>query len=206
MIPPGVPLEALTEHPESTEKVGMAFDPWKFTLLDTCGFVRDFRRCSQLRLTFPHHNDNVVVMLPDFDSSGALPQGIHDASWDEIVARFGWTEYRRELLAGLRDVLGDLQLAGCRRAYLDGSFITDREVPGDYDLCWEMDGVSMKKLHPVLHDVDPPRAAQQARYRGDILPNVVEGQTGAPFVDFFQRNKVTGGVKGIVAINIEELT
>ena len=40
---------------------------------------------------------------------------------------------------------------------------------------------------------------------GDNLPNVTEGSSGAPFVEFFQRNKVTGGVKGIVAINLEEL-
>jgi hypothetical protein len=42
-------------------------------------------------------------------------------------------------------------------------------------------------------------------YRGDILPNVTESASGAPFVDFFQQNKITGGVKGIVAINLEEL-
>jgi hypothetical protein len=121
------------------------------------------------------------------------------------VAAFGGTTHRAELLAGLVDVLRDLQRAGCRTAYLDGSFVTDKDVPGDYDLCWEMDAVDLNKLHPVILDVDWPRAAQKARYRGDILPNVTEGASGAPFVDFFQQNKVTGGVKGIVHINLEEL-
>lgn len=146
-----------------------------------------------------------MVVLPDFDADGALPLGIHVASWDEIVERFGWTDHRRDLLAGLADVLAALRVAGCRLAYLDGSFVTDKEVPDDYDLCWEMDGVDLHKLDPTVQDVAPPRAAQQARYRGDILPNVLEGASGAPFVDFFQRNKVTGGFKGIVAINIEEV-
>jgi hypothetical protein len=144
-------------------------------------------------------------VLSDFDANGALPPGIYVASWDEIVERFGWTEHRKDLLAGLADALAALRVAGCRLAYLDGSFVTDKEVPGDYDLCWEMDGVDLHKLDPIIQDVLPPRAAQQARYRGDILPNVVEGSSGAPFVDFFQRNKVTGGFKGIVAINIEEV-
>jgi uncharacterized protein DUF6932 len=146
-----------------------------------------------------------VAVLPDFDGNGALPLGIHTASWEEIVARFGWTSHRMDLLAGLADVLAALGSAGCRLAYLDGSFVTDKEVPGDYDLCWEMDGVDLYKLDPIVQDVAPPRAAQQARFRGDILPNVREGNSGAPFVEFFQRNKVTGGSKGIVAINIEEV-
>lgn len=145
------------------------------------------------------------MTLPDLDIDGALPPGIHIATWGEVVDAFGGSTHRTELLAGLLDVLHDLQRAGCRIVYLDGSFVTDKEVPGDYDLCWEMDAVDFNKLHPVIQDVQAPRAAQKARYRGDILPNVTEGSSGAPFVEFFQQNKVTGGVKGIVAINLEEL-
>jgi hypothetical protein len=153
-----------------------------------------------------HHNDNVVVMLPDLESGGVLPPGIHMATWDEIVARFGDSTHREELLGGLRAALEDLRAAGCELVYLDGSFVTDKEVPNDFDLCWEMAGVNVALLKPVLRDVSPPRAAQQARYRGDILPNVTERSSGAPFVDFFQRDKVTGGTKGIIAINLKELT
>jgi hypothetical protein len=145
-------------------------------------------------------------VLPDFDAAGVLPPGIHEATWDEIVGRFGHSEHRLDLLAGLRFALEDLRAAGCRWAYLDGSFVTDKDVPNDYDLCWEMAGVNDTLLTASLRDVRPPRAAQQARYRGDILPNVVEGSSGAPFVDFFQRDKATGGAKGIIAINLRELT
>ena len=145
------------------------------------------------------------MTLPDLGTDGVLPPGIHVATWDEITAAFGRTVHRAELLAGLLDVLRDLKRAGCHTAYLDGSFVTDKGVPGDYDLCWEMDTVDLNKLHPVILDVLPPRAAQKARYRGDILPNVTEAASGAPFLDFFQNNRVSGGVKGIVAINLEEL-
>jgi hypothetical protein len=143
--------------------------------------------------------------LPELDADGILPPGIHLASWEEVVERFGGTARRDELLVGLLDLLRDLQEAGCHLVYLDGSFVTDKAIPGDFDLCWELDNVDLTKLPPVILDVRPPRAAQKARYRGDILPNVVERSSGAPFVDFFQKNKVTGGVKGIVAINLEEL-
>jgi hypothetical protein len=147
-----------------------------------------------------------VVVLPQLNGDGVLPRGIHEAKWDDIVARFGGTVHRRELLSGLWAALHDLRAAGCGRAYLDGSFVTDRDIPNDYDLCWDMAGVDFASLNPVLLDVRPPRAAQQARYRGDILPNIVETSSGAPFVDFFQTNKLTGGTKGIVAINLKELT
>jgi hypothetical protein len=98
-----------------------------------------------------------------------------------------------------------LRAAGCQQAYLDGSFVTVKEAPGDYDLCWDMDGVDLGKLDAVILNVTPPRAEQHARYRGDILPNVLENSSGAPFVDFFRRNKVTGGRKGVVVINTKEV-
>lgn len=144
-------------------------------------------------------------VLPDFDSDGTLPPGIHPASWDEVVELFGCSSHRTDLLAGLLDALSALRAAGCRVAYLDGSFVTNKEVPGDYDLCWETAGVDLGQLDPVFFDLAPPRAAQQARYRGDLLPNVLERGSGAPFLDFFQNNKVTGGRKGIVSIVIEEV-
>lgn len=65
------------------------------------------------------------MTIPPFTDSGNLPEGIHDATWDEIVERFGTNERRRELLEGLRQALDSLQAAGCRRAYIDGSFVTD---------------------------------------------------------------------------------
>jgi hypothetical protein len=40
---------------------------------------------------------------------------------------------RRTLLAGLREALGALREAGCRTVYLDGSFVTAKEAPEDFD-------------------------------------------------------------------------
>ena len=143
------------------------------------------------------------MVLPDFDDDGVLPPGTYFASWEEIAERFGSTPHRSKILAGLCDLLRDLQEAGCRRAYLDGSFITDKDEPQDFDLCWELDGVDLSKLPAPILDVAFPRRAQQSRYRGDILPNVLESSSGSPFVEFFQTNKATGGKKGIIAIDLE---
>ncbi len=65
-------------------------------------------------------------MIPDFAESGNLPPGMHSAVWDELETRYGGTPRRRILLQGLREGLRALQAAGCQRAYIDGSFVTER--------------------------------------------------------------------------------
>jgi len=81
--------------------------------------------------------------MPPFDpTTGLLPPGLHEASWEEIVDRYGGTPRRRTLLAGLRSGIDALRRAGCRRVYIDGSFITAKEEPGDFDACWESRGAS----------------------------------------------------------------
>lgn len=86
-------------------------------------------------------------MIPPLDAdSGNLPPGVRDAPWNEIVARYGSTPHRPWLLAGLKAALDVLREAGCRRAYLDGSFVTATEVPHDFDACWELAGVDFDLL------------------------------------------------------------
>jgi hypothetical protein len=139
-------------------------------------------------------------MIPAF-VNGLLPPGIHWAEWEEVVVRFGTTRRRRWLLEGLQAALRELGQVGCTVAYLDGSFVTEKVRPGDYDLCWEIEGVDLSKIDAIFRDLKPPRAAQHAKYRGDLLPNVRERSRGMPFVDFFQRDKETDGFKGIIALD-----
>lgn len=140
-------------------------------------------------------------MIPSWDD-GLLPPGIHWADWEEIGERFGTTEHRRALLAGLRMALVALAQAGCRSAYIDGSFVTDKQRPNDFDACWDPAGVDLDALDPVLLDLAHPRAAQKARFGGELFPNVPEATSGSLFVEFFQTDRDTGGAKGIVAIDL----
>lgn len=88
--------------------------------------------------------------------------------------------------------------------YIDGSFVTNKEVPGDYDVCWSIDGVVPEKLNPVLIDFSPAgRTKMKNQYKGDLFPaEIPEGLTGKTFLDFFQTNKNTGESKGIVCMQI----
>ena len=141
-------------------------------------------------------------MLPPFDpETGRLPEGVHTATWEEIVERFGWTSRRRQLLDGLADALEVLAAAGCTRIWLNGSFVTAKDEPADFDACWETDGVDLDTLDPVLLDLSAGRQRQKARFGGELFPNVVEAGSGLAFVEFFQNERDTGR-KGIVAIEI----
>jgi hypothetical protein len=88
--------------------------------------------------------------------------------------------------------------------YLDGSFVTTKEEPGDFDACWEAAGVDPELLNPVLLTFANRRAAQKARFGGELFP----AEAGADphctrFLDYFQQDRVTGERKGIVALDLE---
>lgn len=62
-------------------------------------------------------------------------------AWDEAVDALGWGQRRRRLLDGLAEVIALLGAAGCRRIWVNGSFVTAKDEPGDFDACWDTDGV-----------------------------------------------------------------
>lgn len=144
-------------------------------------------------------------MIPDFDEAGLLPVGVHWAEWGEFSRRYGYTNHRSRLLAGLQAALQNLANAGCEVVYIDGSFISAKEIPGDFDACWEVQGVDPTELDPILLQFDNLRVAQKAKYLGELFPASWSAEQDPPFrifLDFFQVDKDTGAPKGIVAINI----
>jgi len=144
------------------------------------------------------------VVIPSFDERGNLPLGIHQAAWDEIVERYAITEHRAALLERFGEAVASLSAAGCTRVYLDGSFVTDKEAPGDFDACWEASGVDPDLLDPVLLDFSDRRAGQRARYGGELFPAQVAAEPGGTvFLEYFQRDRQTGEPKGIVALDLE---
>lgn len=130
-----------------------------------------------------------------------LPPGEYVASWDEVLERFGWNEKRRALLDGLAEALELLALVGCQRIWLNGSFVTAKDEPGDFDACWDTKGVDLEEIDPVFLDLTAGRAAQKNRFGGEFFPNVVEARSGIVFAEFFQ-NERDGSRKGIVALKL----
>lgn len=110
-------------------------------------------------------------MIPQLDPvSGYLPPGVHDAHWCEVAGRFAGNSHRRRLADGLLAACLNLAEAGCGELIPDGSFVTAKELPGDYDGAWEPAGVDPLLLDPVLLDFSRRRAAMKAKYLGDLFP------------------------------------
>jgi hypothetical protein len=146
------------------------------------------------------------VKIPASDADGNLPPGVHEATWEDVTARFGQTTWRTQLLAGLLAGLQSLRGAGCARAYVDGSFVTAKEHPGDFDVCWEAAGVDPALLDPALLDFSNKRAAQKQRFGGEFfIADTTAAPDGTRFLDFFQIDKNTGSHKGIIALNLGDI-
>lgn len=84
---------------------------------------------------------------------------------------------------------------------MNGSFVTAKDEPDDFDACWDTDGVDLDALDPVLLDLSNRRMRQKARFGGELFPSVVETGSGLRFAEFFQNERDTSR-KGIVVINI----
>src|SRR5262245_57146653 len=115
-----------------------------------------------------------------------LPPGIHWSTLAETGARFATNEHRLKLFGGFTSVAEALRVAGCKTIYLDGSFTTDKELPKDYDGCWEPAGVQVERLDPILLDFSNLRAAQKQKYLGEMFLATTTEISGSTFLDFFQ--------------------
>jgi hypothetical protein len=119
----------------------------------------------------------------------------------QIKKRFAYNFRRRFLFQGLTNVLRILEQANCKKVFLNGSFITRKEEPGDYDLCWEPIGVlPTPELRSLLVMTSSER---RLKFGGDILMRLPQPPFQIDYVDYWQTD-VQDNLKGIIRIDLEE--
>ncbi len=73
-------------------------------------------------------------MIPEFNDHGYLPAGVHAATLEEVVERFGrGSELRRVQAESLGWLVELARRAGAHRLIVNGSFVTDVVEPNDVD-------------------------------------------------------------------------
>lgn len=148
-------------------------------------------------------------MVPEFDIRGNLPPGIHIVCWGDFLNRFGYNPLRLRLIDGLRDAVDILSGVGCTAIYMDGSFVTAKALPQDYDAVWETGGVNLQLLRvvePLFFDFTDKRSAQKARFGGEFFPSgIAAGPKAGTFIDFFQSDRMSNA-KGLILIQLKDLT
>ena len=150
------------------------------------------------------------MQAPHSRSGPSLPLGTGSASGPATPTPYGTTAAGRFApvrvcsIRGLLAACWNLAAAGCRALLLDGSFVTAKPVPGDYDGAWETEGVDPEILDPVLLDFSDGRAAMKAKYLGDLFPASAVAEPGVLFRDFFRTDR-EGVEKGVVLVNLGSL-
>lgn len=147
-------------------------------------------------------------MALSFLPNGNLVPGIHAITWQEFVAEFGYTNHRKNLIDGLKKAMNQLKTCNCKRVYIDGSFVTKKLTPGDWDGCYdsaEMDLVKLQEEYPVFFELRHPRAAQIAEFKGEIFPSSAKADLyGTTFLLFFQREKMHQSPKGNIELSLKD--
>jgi hypothetical protein len=110
-------------------------------------------------------------VLPPFNADGNLPEGIHQASLTEVLARFGVGSARRKWLGDrMGELLSHAKTTGkLHRVFLWGSYVTAKKSPNDLDLLLVMaEDFSLDQLRQeqrVLFD----HAQARIRFQADVF-------------------------------------
>ncbi len=124
------------------------------------------------------------VPIPDHDSYGFLPAGIYDCTLTELNKRFGRQNTKRKAigkgLLSFRSWLEGFGLPGF--LYIDGSYITAKDRPGDVDVVVVLPEDPLRAA-AFLRAYD--RAEIKRKYHVDCLKQT--SGPGGDFKDLFQR-------------------
>src|SRR5580704_159586 len=109
-------------------------------------------------------------MVPDFNAQGILPEGIYECSIAEFEKTFT-NRYDRRILyeKGIIPLMADLKSIRCKTLFIDGSYVTNKMIPNDFDACWDNRGIDLamvKAKFPFLWSA----ASSKRKYGGDVFP------------------------------------
>jgi hypothetical protein len=93
-------------------------------------------------------------MALDFNSQGYLYQTIA-LTYEKFVTYFGTNPGRKQQIDNALFYFRIFYQCGCRKVYIDGSFVSTKKNPGDIDLCFDLTGVdigNIKRVFPEFFD------------------------------------------------------
>jgi hypothetical protein len=118
-----------------------------------------------------------MPMIPELED-GALPDGVHDCTVEEVVAAFGRfrkSDQRIMLTERLKQYLADAARSGIVVAVIiDGSYVTAKEEPDDVDLIVvRRPDVDTTRLRPFEYNAIS-KAMIRSLYKFDVF-SVADG-------------------------------
>ncbi len=129
------------------------------------------------------------MAIPAMTPAGLLPPGVHDATLAEVEQAFGSRNDRRvELFQKLTQFLDVARALGLFQAVItDGSFVTDKDAPGDIDAVLLLPRADLAKLtgHPNRLQILDQHAVK-AQYEIHLF---VDPLPAGHWTNFFQHLK-----------------
>lgn len=146
------------------------------------------------------------MSLPGFSETGDLPLGVHRATLDEVVRRFGAGGRQREdCTRRLTHVYDLARRTEClHRFVVFGSYVTAKTDPNDVDVILVMDDSFRLEACPIESRGLFDHAVAQVRYGASIFwvrPPLLLGETIDDFIAYWQ-TKRDGSERGIVEVII----
>lgn len=133
-----------------------------------------------------------------------LPKGIHDSTLHEVKQVYSTNPIRTRLYEGFVEGAKALASAGCKNLYLNGSYVSSKLNPGDFDACWDPVGVDIRFLDQIFLDLRYGTHIQKEHFQGEFFPStVVESGSNLRFIDFFQTINSSKLRKGIIRIDTQ---
>jgi hypothetical protein len=142
-------------------------------------------------------------VIPDLNQTGLLPPGIHQASVEELKARFAVfdrSDARFRLFKRLEAFIEQARRSGIvKRLLVVGSFVTAKAEPNDFDcLLVFSSSIVGQELAPVQYNLLSRRMARRL-YGGDVTPALEGSAALAEYLEFFQTSR-EGNRMGIVEV------
>lgn len=144
-----------------------------------------------------------IVMIANFNTEGYLPEGIHECTLQELEERFTFNLKRKKLFEGLSRLIHKLGSIHCKVIYIDGSFVSEKQLPSDVDVCFECAEENWEFAVLMVGDFWKDQESFQRDYNCNVFPSNLFIEGGKLYyLDFFQRIKNTNIPKGILKIKL----
>jgi uncharacterized protein DUF6932 len=125
--------------------------------------------------------------IPALDRRGLLPPGIHICTFGEFESRFLFNVYRTHLYGRVKNFVDhelNPRFSGLR-LYIGGSFLSDKDTPGDIECCIPIPKTELVTYAAALQWGIINQQKNKALHQADFYP-FIEGSPDTNFLGFFQ--------------------
>jgi hypothetical protein len=142
--------------------------------------------------------------LPELTMDGDLPPGVHRATMDEVISRFGGQgAARQRCTKNLKHVYQLANSTGqLERLVIFGSYVTDKESPNDIDVILVMNDAFHADQSPIAARSLFDHSVAQRRFGASVFwikPSMAIGEPLDEFIAHWQ-SKRDDTLRGIVEI------